>query len=131
MRKPKLIAADNVRRHLIHEAKSFLTIAPDNAVWETCSASAAPYCQDGFVRIQPPHDASDDVVEMLKSIYVGRRCIVTVQPRQRTSPIPNRDLPPTTTTIRETVLALVSQSTVSDKESLTSLAERHLAKVGL
>ena len=139
MRRPKFQArviedgCGEVRRHLV-DSRHFVTIAPDNAVWTGAGAldeTAFPPANDAFVRIQPPFDADEWLVLAVRDHYVALGCFVRVHPKQRTSPIPQRDTKPVNISIRAAVMRLVQLSTNTDKAKLTELAEHHLAKVGL
>lgn len=137
MRRPKFLQAEarviedergEVRRHLVN-SRHFVTIAPDNAIWT--GAKEFPPAKDAFVRIQPPFDADESTILAVRDHYVALGCFVRVHPKQRTSPIPQRDTKPVNISIRATVLRLVQLSTNTDKAKLAELAEHHLAKVGL
>ena len=139
MRRPKLLQAEarviedergEVRRHLVN-SRHFVTIAPDNAIWNGIETASFPPAKDAFVRIQPPFDADEFTILAVRDHYVALGCFVRVHPKQRTSPIPQRDTKPVNISIRATVLRLVQLSTNTDKAKRAELAEHHLAKVGL
>jgi len=117
-----------VLRHLVN-SRHFVTIAPDNALWT--GVGAFPPAKDAFVRVQPPYDAEESLIIAVRDHYVALGCFVRVHPKQRTSPIPQRDAKPQNISIRAAVMRLVQLSTNTDKARLAELAEQHLAKVGL
>lgn len=69
-----------VARHQI-PARRLLTITPDSPVWDARGPRLPTELDGAMVRLQPPADASPDLIEAVRSIVAGVALGVRVMPK--------------------------------------------------
>jgi hypothetical protein len=120
------------------DARLFLTVPPDHRLWDESRPDRLGFDQKhqtltrAFVRLQPPHDASDAHVAALKKSFELAGAIVVVLPKPRGAVVlaPVEALP-ASATIRDVVMTMVEEANTSDRDALRDMTEEALGVAGI
>lgn len=113
------------------DALAFATIGPDHDVWLGASIVRGEDIDARFVRLRPPHSASDEIVALvIKQLKILG---FVVQPVQRQAPevVTAIAAPQKHESAREAVNALIEEMHSHDRKALRTLVDATMAVVGL
>jgi hypothetical protein len=114
------------------EALKFYTVREDDPIWEGAGMGAMPNVRAAFVRIMPPADATDAMLENVRQRFVADGARVRVLRRRKPQVVlEQRKVKRSNQSIRAVVLQLTKEANTVDRETLQSLVENTLAGVGL
>jgi hypothetical protein len=113
------------------EALKFYTVREDDPIWADVGMGPMPN-RVAFVRIVPPADATDAMLENVRQRFVTDGARVRVLRRQKPQVVlEQRKVKRSNQSIRAVVLQLTKEANTVDRETLQSLVENTLAGVGL
>lgn len=121
-----------VEERFVENARAFITIRPDDPRWKTGWDTSADVSTLGaFVRLEPPHDASDETVDAMKRAASRKALRVFVVPRRRAAVVRAPKEAKPNLKAREVVEQLVAEAHVDDREELDRLCDEIMARRGL
>lgn len=125
-----------ISRHPIPTASKLYTVPTDAAVWDEANIAVADAEFAGaFVRILPPHEASDAQIEAVRlAAQLGGAASIVVAPRAKGAGVVLKDATadrPTVTSSREVVMFMVQTANTRNRPALAALVETLIAKAGL
>lgn len=130
MRKKVRTRVAKVKGSVVVETRDLLTIQSSHKVWKV-PTSKLPKLDGSLVRLQPPFDATDDVIARVKSAFrqAGARKVRALN-REPSPEVLNRSevTRVEVETVREAVANMVSESFSERKEDLLRLIESFLDK---
>jgi hypothetical protein len=118
----------------IADAADFVTIGAGSPIFaRAINPSGVPQLAGKFIRIDPPPDASDEYIEVIrKALLTGGALAVRVMPR------PRKLVTPGVATerreragARDVVLRMVEESNSRDREKLRATVETVMGKAGI
>ena len=120
---------------LVKGSSEFVTVREDSPLWEPGRRSAITVEKGAFVRIRPPHDASDEQIEELRSIFVALGVLkVIVEPKPKGKVVLEQEGPRGPSggqSPRETVTQMVTEANTRDRAALSELVEETMGACGL
>lgn len=110
---------------------AFATVDAEHPFWK---GHATRWRKAEFVRIRPPHDATDHQIDALRGAYEKLGALdIQVQPRPRAQVVVDQATVKKieSTSIRATVEQMVREANSHDPNALGELVQSTLARVGL
>lgn len=133
LKNPKLIVSPRPVN-----ARRLVTIAEKNALWSgkktVLSVGPADYWMGAIVRLRPPPEADEKLVEQIKVAIAAAGAARIKVEVQQAAVLPTEAVDkgtPTKSSAREVVLQLVAEANSTDPAALKDVCERVMAEKGL
>lgn len=124
-----------IEEKLVEGARAFVTIGPDDTRWTLGWDSSADVSTLGaFVRLEPPPDASDETVALMRREAERKALRVIVLPRRRASVVTAPREKRVHRRARDVVGALIAEAnlpTEEDRVALRVLCDGVMGKRGI
>lgn len=115
-------------------SRSLITFGVDHPIWSNNKAWAIPDLKGAIVRLWPPHDTKDEIVNAAKDLLMKEGVARIKLETRKGVVLPNEAIQkakPTKSTPREVVLQLVSESNSADESMLLGVVEQIMGEVGI
>ena len=131
-RKPKVETPEpgfRVESVEVEGARRLVTIGPDDDVWSRPTETTVT--STDLVRIRPPADAPESLVEDVRKIVASVAAAVRVEPARRSAVVVEPAASRPHARARDVVLGIARESNVEEREKLVELVENILGRCGL
>lgn len=116
---------------LVADAREFVTIGQEHRCWSTDGWTLG-IPRGAFVRIDPPKDVSDELVEDVREIARDEgAAFVQVLPRRKSTTVLAPRAPVEHRRARDVVLEIIAESNVEDPAALRDFCDIIMSKRGM